>query len=278
MRRWIGRIRRSRLRLRTALALVAVMAVLLVASIRWIPYVLWRLRLERLIAARVEGAAPGDQEVWSNPSFQLYHGLSDDDSRDFRRDPGLVVDRLLRAIGDEGDEGRRQKVLRSLSMYLDEVKGPELSRKFIARGVGMLSSGTLPIRLETDLASSVARRAVVSGISAVEREAFRARARIVLGTDLPHPDYAKIWAWSLAQFRGRQEAEVILGAWDRLDRNGRSKILEVGLPGMGPEELSRRLRDADPLDPGGGSVRPPSPAAESDALACRPSTSGGGRP
>jgi hypothetical protein len=219
-----------RLRLRTALALVAAIAVSALAMTRWIPDALWRLRLERLIAKKVEGDAPGDHHPWwSRPSFRLYHGLSDAELRDVRRGPGWVVDRLLRSIAEPGDEARREKLLRALDLYLDEVQGPEPPRRFIARGAGMLVSGTLPIGLETELASAVARRARSFGMEQADREAFRRRARVVLSKDLPHPDYAKVWAHSLAQLGGREEKQIILGAWDRLDRHGRSMVLETGL-------------------------------------------------
>jgi hypothetical protein len=62
-----------------------------------------------------------------------------------------------------------------------------------------------------------------------DRMACRERARVVLRRDLPHPDYAKVWALSLAQLGGREEKEIVRNAWDRLDRNGRSMILETGL-------------------------------------------------
>jgi hypothetical protein len=66
-------------------------------------------------------------------------------------------------------------------------------------------------------------------MEATDREAFRERARVVLRKDLPHPDYAKVWASSLAQFGGCEEKEIVLGAWERLDRNGRSKVVESGM-------------------------------------------------
>jgi hypothetical protein len=186
-------------------------------------------RLERLIATRVEGNAPGDSEAWSRPSFQLYHGLSDDERSEFRRDPAWVVGRLLRSIAASGDEARRQKILRALEIYLDEVDGPKQPRRFVARGVEMLASGALPIRLETDLAWAIARRSLSTGMETADRAAFRNRARVVLRRDLPHPDYAKVWAFSLAQLGGPEEKEIIVGVWDRLDRGGRAKLLETGL-------------------------------------------------
>ncbi len=109
----------------------------------------------------------------------------------------------------------------------------------------MLAAGTLPIGLETDLAWAVAWRArsfgmadddrksfrewrVRSvGMAEDDRKAFRKRARVVLSRELPHPDYAKMWALSLVQLGGREEKEIIRNAWDRLDRNGRSMVLET---------------------------------------------------
>ncbi len=186
-------------------------------------------RLERLIATKIEGDAPGDHQAWSEPSFQFYHGLTDDELRELRRDPRKVVDRLLQSIAGAGEETHRQKVLRALGIYLDELKGPELPRRFISQGVEMLASDKLPIGLETDLAVALAGRARDVGMSEADRASFRERARVVLHTKLPHPDYAKVWAWSLAQLGGPEAKEIVLGAWDRLDRNGRSKILETGL-------------------------------------------------
>lgn len=223
---------RLRLRLRAVMALVAAMSVLAAFLTRWLPDALWRHRLERLITTKVEGDAPGDHAVWMNPSFQLYHGLSGNDLDDFRRDPGRVVDRLFESIGRPGAEARRRKVLRSLEIYLDEVEGPEQPRRFIAGGVELLASGTLPIGLETDLASSIAGRSGSFGMTEADRRAFRERARVVLKTNLPHPDFAKVWAWSLAQLGGREEKEIVLGAWDRLDHNGRVKVFEAGLVGV----------------------------------------------
>ena len=263
VRRWLQRLRQAHLLCWMTLACMAVMAGLTLGFSRWIfkaasvgqPVQVEELpnelqltrtggasqaqdlplspdvRLERLIVTKVEGDAPGDHEVWSNPSFQFYHGLSDGELREFRRDPGRVVERLLRSIAGEGNEDRRKKVLRALEIYLDELESPEQPRRFIARGVGMLASGMLPIRLETDLASAIARRSRSVGIKDADRAAFRDRASIVLHLKLPHPDYAKVWAWSLAQLGGREEKEVIVGAWDRLDGNGRSKLLETARAG-----------------------------------------------
>ena len=190
-------------------------------------------RLERLIVEKVEGHAPGDDHVWQDPSFQFYHGLSDDELLELRRDPQRVVDRLLRSVAGEGDEARRQKVLRALGIYLDEVDGPEQPRRFIHRGVELLASGTLPLGVETDLVSELVRRSRSVGMEAADKAALRDRARVVLHQKLPHPDYVKVWAWNLAQLGGPEEKEIILGAWDRLDQNGRAKLLETAL--IGPE-------------------------------------------
>jgi hypothetical protein len=222
--------RLSRMTTRRWMVAVAVLAVLTPAMTRWLPGAWWRYRIDQLVETKVEGDAPGDDHPeWSKPSFQLYHGLSNDELRDVRRDPGRVVDRLLGSIAAPGVEDHRQKILRALVIYLDEVAGTEQPRRFIAEGIRMLASGTLPIGLETDLASAVASRTRSVGMEAADREAFRERARVVLRKDLPHPDYAKIWAWSLAQLGGCEEKEIILGMWHRLDRNGRSKVLETGL-------------------------------------------------
>jgi hypothetical protein len=222
--------RLPRMTTRRWMVAVAVLALLTPAMTRWIPDAWWRYRIDQLVTTKVEGDAPGDDHPgWSQPSFQLYHGLSNDELRIVRRDPGQVVDRLLGSIAAPGVEAHRQKVLHALGIYLDEVAGTEQPRRFIARGTRMLASGSLPIGLETDLASDVALRARSFGMEAGDREAFRERARVVLRKDRPHPDYAKVWAWSLAQLGGCEEKEIVVGAWDRLDRNGRSKVLETGL-------------------------------------------------
>ena len=264
MRRLLGRIRRVRFRFRTMLAVVAGAAVILMAATRWIPYVLWRIRLERAIVAKVLDDPHINNLLMSNPSFQLFHGLDGRELGDLRRDPGLVVDRLLRAIG-EGDEGRRKRALHSLGIYLDEVEGPELPRRFVDRGVALLATGTLLIGVETDLASAVAGRARSVGMGAADRAAFRERARVVLRSTLPHPDYAKVWAWSLAQLGGREEMEIIRGAWDRLDRYGQSKLLQTlgGPSGAG----------SSPFAPPPGGFE-----GAADVLACQPNSRGADHP
>lgn len=234
MRRFFAQ--NHQVRLKTALAVVGVVAFLTAALTRWIPDALWRYRLERLIATKIEGEAPGNYAVWSNPSFQLYHGLSADELADARRDPGRVIDRLLDSIARPGVESRRKKALRALDIYVDELEGSEQPRRFIARGVALLASGTLPIDLETDLASNIASRAHSFGIEETDRKAFRERARVILRSSLPHPDYAKVWAWSLAQLGGAEEKEIILSAWDRLDQNGQAKMREFEI--VGPEDRS----------------------------------------
>jgi hypothetical protein len=186
-----------------------------------------------LVAEKVEGHAPGDDQVWSDPSFQLYHGLTDGELREIRRDPPWVVDRLLRTVFEGGDEGLRMKVLRALGIYLDEARDPELTGRFVRRGVDALALGALPIRLETDLFSDVVRRSRAAGLEAVDKTLLRDRARVVLHKELPHPDYAKCWAYALAQLGGAEDREIILAAWDRLDANGRSKLHETAL--IGPE-------------------------------------------
>jgi len=189
--------------------------------------------IERLIVEKVEGHAPGDDQVWQDPRFQLYHGLTDDELREIRRDPPWVVDRLLRSVFEEGGEDLRMKVLRALIIYLDEAKNPELTRRFVRRGVDVLALGMLPIRLESDLFFDVVRRSKSVGIEAVDKALLRDRARVVLNQKLPHPDYAKCWAYTLAQLGGEEDKAIILAAWDRLDENGHSKLRETAL--IGPE-------------------------------------------
>ena len=172
MRRWLRRLVRTRFRMRTALVLVAAMAVLSAAMTRWVPYLLWRLRLERAIVGKVEGDAAADHLAYSNPSFQLYHDLNDAEAADLRREPGRVVDRLLRDVAEPGDPRRREDAGHALGLYLDEVKGTELPGRFVSRGVALLASGKLPIGLETDLASAIVRQAFRVGISPADRRAF----------------------------------------------------------------------------------------------------------
>lgn len=227
MRRLLSRIGRIRLRVRTALALVAVVALLSVAAFRWVPDALWRRRIERAIAGKIEPGPPLDHLEFGDPSFQLFHGLSDDELRDLRRDPSFLVDRLLRIIGEPGGGERGKNALRALTLYLDEVEGFELPRRFVRRGVEMIASGTLPLDVETELAWAIIQPSRSGFMDAGDRAKFRERVRVILHSPPPHPDRARLWAYTLAQIGGREETEVILGAWDRLDRNGRSKLLEV---------------------------------------------------
>lgn len=188
-------------------------------------------RLERLVAEKVVSDAPGDFQAWSNPSFQFYHGLSDDELRELRRDPGRVVDELLGFVSGPGRTARRRKVLRALQVYLDELEGPVQARRFVHLGTELIASGALPVELETDLAWDVALRSRAIGMEPSDREALRRRARVVLSSPLPHPDYAKVWALSLARLGGSEEREIVLGAWDRLDWGGRSMLLDTGFVG-----------------------------------------------
>ena len=230
MRRWLRPVRGSQIRLRTTLVAIAVIALLTVASSRWVPEILWRVRLERIISSKVEGDAPAESEVWMNPNFQLDNSLTGSELEDVRRDPIRVVDRLLEAIAAaDAPEFRRERVLRSLEIYLTETNEKEMSKKFISRGVELLSSGKLPIGLETNLAFAIASRSQVLGMEDADRSAFRERARIILSSKLPHPDYAKVWGCSLARLGGSEERKVILDAWDRLDDNGRLKMIEFGV-------------------------------------------------
>ena len=230
MRRWLGRIGRVRLRVRTMLGLVAAVALIVVASTRWIPYVRWRLRLERTIDGKVAGDSHIDSLAMSNPSFQLFHGLNDEEIGDFRRDPNFLVDRLLRIVGEEGTTIRRLNTLHSLDMYLDEVEGPELPRRFIARSVRLLASGKLPAILESELAEVLAGRACYVGIDPADREAFRERARVVLGSaGLTWPEVAWNWAGALASLGGRVETEIVVTLVDRWTGPRRDVIFRSGL-------------------------------------------------
>ena len=230
MRRWLRPVRGYQIRLRTILVAIAVIALLTVASSRWIPQILWRVRLERIISSKVEGDGPAESDVWMNPSFQLYNGLTGSELEDVRRDPIRVVDRLLESISAaDAPEFRRERVLRSLKIYLTETNGTEMPKRFISRGVKLLSSGKLPIGLETNLAFAIADRYRLAGISDADRTAFRERARFILSSKLPHPDYAKKYGLSLALLGGTKEREAILDAWDRFDDSGREKMIEFGV-------------------------------------------------
>lgn len=243
MRRWLRRVGRVRLRVRTALGLVAAVALIVVAMTRWIPYALWRVRLERAIAGKIVPDAPVEHFLFSEPSFQLFHGLTDDDLRDFRRDPNFLVDRLLRSIGCEGDERGRRNTLAALDRYLEEVEGPELPRRFIARGVRLIDSGKLPALLESELALALVRRATYLGIGPADREAFRSRARVVLGSDgLTIPEVAWNWAGALAALGGREETEIVVALIDRWTGPRRDVLFRSGLGMTRRPDLLPRFR------------------------------------
>lgn len=230
MRCWLRPVRSYQIHLRTTVVAIAVVALLTVASSRWIPEILWRVRLERIISSKVEGDGPADSEVWSNPSFQFYNALTGPELEDARRDPIRVVDRLIEAIAAaDRPEFRRERVLRSLEIYLTETNRKDMSRRFISRGVELVSSGKLPGRLEWNLAFAIATRSQAVGIEDADRTAVRERARSILSSKLPHPDYAKVWCCVLAFLGGPEEKKIILDAWDRLDDNGRSKMVEFGV-------------------------------------------------
>ncbi len=243
MRRWLSRIGRVRFRVRTALVLVAAVALAVVAITRWIPYVRWRLRLERTIAAKIEPDPPVEHLLFSEPSFQLFQGLSDDDLRDFRRDPDFLADRLLWAVGGEGDERSRRNTLGALNRYLNEVEGPALPRRFIAKAVGLVGSGRLPALLESELAEALAGRASFAGIDPADREAFRSRAAVVLGAvDADHREVAWNWAAALATLGGRDETEIVVALVDRFKGPDRKHVFRAGLGSTRRPDLLPKFR------------------------------------
>ncbi|HEY2157063.1 MAG TPA: hypothetical protein VGH33_15650, partial [Isosphaeraceae bacterium] len=238
--KWLVRVR---FRVRTILAIVAGTAVIFVASTRWIPYALWRLRLERAITGKIEADTPVHRFLLSEPTFKQFHDLSDAELLDFRRDPEFLVGRLLRAVGGEGDEPRRINALKALDKYLDEVEGPELPRRFVARAVELVASGTLPAELEATLAASATSRAWFAGMTPADREALRERARaVVLSIDAARPEVAWGWAGALASLGGRGETEIVADLVDRWTGPRRDVVFQCGLGMTRRPDLVPRFR------------------------------------
>ena len=220
-----------RLRLRTLLAGVAAVALLIIV----VPWGLWRYRVNRALEA---ARAAGPEMTWSfNPlgaprREEFLYLLSDRDR---------VLEELLRTVEDDPDDLRRVHAVRTMQAILRQSCPSAVRRRCLDQTLDLAARGRLSPTVDLELAQAVADWAPVVGLDARQRGAVLAKVKG--GRPTPSP----AWAGVLARIGGREETLLLIELGDShnpalLDAVHNSPLMHSLWPGLLPA-LRRWLDD-----------------------------------
>ena len=199
--------------------MIGVAALALALAFYWyyLPWLRWRIRVERIIAEKL--VAPSKVEELSfAPTYQKYNGLTGPEYQDILRDPRYVAELVLQIATKDSDSRRRVEAFWAIRRLLVEASSPALAREFVDRVLRRAVAGTLPSRDEQTAVSVVIELASCLGLDDGQRAAILARARQLARG--PDPDrLLPFWVSLIGQVGGTAESEFLLELDDSHDPN-----------------------------------------------------------
>ena len=210
---------------------VAAVAVVLASVLVYIPWLLWRTRVDRIIDRKLVESEPVGILFYS-PTFQQMHGLTASELQDLLDAPDYVTDRLLAISRDDPSWTRRSRVLSDSLMFLTENGREPLLRKSRDRVLRRAIAGTGPDSDESAAVDFVTSLGSFLGFDDAQRTAILARARrLARGPDPSH--LLRHWVLLIGAIGGEREIEFLLELEDTLPEDA------FVYPGHFPLEHSR---------------------------------------
>jgi hypothetical protein len=97
---------RPRLSIRALMIGVAALALAFASVCVYLPWLRWRLRVDRIIDKKLAGRDK-QRGVFFDPTYEKYYDLTGPEYRDVLKDPRYVAERLLEDSANDADLGRR---------------------------------------------------------------------------------------------------------------------------------------------------------------------------
>jgi hypothetical protein len=206
---------RPRLSLRALMIGVAALALAFASVWVYLPWLLWRVRVERIIHKKLVGR-DRHSDVFFDPTYETYYALTGREYRDVVKDPRYVAERLLEDSANDADPLRRAEAFSALGRLLAESASPALAREFLGRILRQAVAGTSRPDDESSAVTVIQGLSTGLGLDEAQRAAILARARtLARGPDpgklLPH------WAILIGQIGGGAESEFLLELDDSRD-------------------------------------------------------------
>jgi hypothetical protein len=223
-------VRRLRFRVRSLVLLVAALAVGMAAVMVWIPWIRWRIRVDRVIREKLEPPSTNTiARFEETPTFQTVKGLSTGELEDLLRDPKHVVDELLITVARAKSEDRRSTAARSISNFLRLVESPELPKSAFNQLLALALSDKMSPRGESAIVFSFIHPWITHvDLDDQQRSAILDRARTHARASRPDERLAR-WLYVLDQVGCRDETKFLLGLARHPDPEVRRLVHESGL-------------------------------------------------
>jgi hypothetical protein len=207
--------RRPRLSIRSLMIGVAVVALAFATSWVYLPWLRWRLRVDRIIDKKLAGR-DRHRDIFFDPTYEKYYDLTGPEYQDVVGDPRYVAERLLETSAKDGDPQRRAEAFSALRRLLVETSSPAVAREFLGRVLRQAVAGTLSPGDEQAAVSVVIDLVSYLGLDEAQRAAILARARkLARGPDPGR--LMLLWVILIDQIGGAAETEFLLELEDARD-------------------------------------------------------------
>ena len=206
---------RRRLSIRALMIGVAALALAFATIWVYLPWLRWRLRVDRIIDKKLAGRdRQGD--VFFDPTYEKYYALTGPEYRDVLKDPRYVAERLLENSANDADPRRRAEAFSAIGRLVAESGSPALAREFFGRILRQAVAGTSRPDDERSAITLIQDLGPRLGLDEAQRAAILARAR----TLARGPDPGKLlpcWVILIGQIQGDAESEFLLELDDSCD-------------------------------------------------------------
>ncbi len=117
--------------------MIGVAALALVFACVWVylPWLRWRLRVDRIIDKKLAGR-DRHGNVFFGPTYEKYYALTGPEYQDVLKDPRYVAERLLEDSANDADPQRRAEAFSALRRLLAESASPALAQEFLGAFCG----------------------------------------------------------------------------------------------------------------------------------------------
>jgi hypothetical protein len=206
---------RPRLSIRALMIGVAALALGFASVWVYLPWLRWRLRVDRIIDKKLAGR-DRHSDVFFDPTYEKYYALTGPEYRDVLKDPRYVAERLLENSANDADPRRRAEAFSALRRLLAESASPALAQEFLGRILRQAVAGTSRPDDEASAIMLIQGLSPHPGLDEAQRAAILARAR----TLARGPDPGKLlpyWAILIGQIGGGAESEFLLELDDSRD-------------------------------------------------------------
>jgi hypothetical protein len=206
---------RPRLSIRALMIGVAALALAFASVWVYLPWLLWRVRVDRIIDKKLAGR-DRHSNVLFDPTYETYYALTGPEYRDVLKDPRYVAERLIEDSANDVDPLRRAEAFSALWRLLTESASPTLAQEFLGRILRQAVAGTTRPDDESSAITVIQGLSAELGLDEAQRAAILARAR-TLARGIDPGKLLPNWAFLIGQIGGGAESEFLIELDDSRD-------------------------------------------------------------